>query len=302
MKTVDEALQHILDSVQALEKEAVELADLAGRALANDVVARRALPPWDNSAMDGYAVRVDDVDSDTMVLPIDDHIPAGDGSARHLRPGVAHRIFTGAPLPSGADAIILQEDTIRENDTVRILERPRVNQHIRRAGSDVSVGQTILKAGRTITPGDVSFLASQGLTRADVVRKAHVRVMSSGNELVKPSDAPLEAGQIIDGNTVALLNAVRCMGALPTQAQSLPDDFDTTCDAISQACQGTDVLITTGGVSVGEHDHVREAIKALSGDGFGFWKVAIKPGKPIVFAQIESCWVFGLPETQSVHS
>ncbi|MEE2788149.1 MAG: gephyrin-like molybdotransferase Glp [Myxococcota bacterium] len=295
MLSVRDAQQIILEKVSPLDAENAPLGLLLGRTLADDFRARRALPPWDNSAMDGYAVRVLDVPRVPTVLPVIDQIAAGDSRSLTLPPGSAMRIFTGAPMPNGADAVVLQEDTSLSASGVEIKDQPMMMQHIRRAGSDIAHGAPVLPKGRMLTPGDISLLASQGCTAVSVVRRPRVAVMATGSELASPDQDMLARGQIVDGNTPALLAAVSDAGAIARQLPATPDALDQTIGAIEAATRGVDVLLTTGGVSVGDHDHVRTALRQLSGEDFGFWKVAIKPGKPIVFARIGRCLCFGLP-------
>ena len=227
-------------------------------------------------------------------LTIGPHIAAGDGEEYHLKPGTAARIFTGSVLPEGADTVILQEDTERDGSRVVVNEVPRHGQHIRFRGEDISPGQIVLSAGRVLSPGDLSCLASLGYTEASVHRRPSVQLMTTGRELLRPGEGPIKRGQIIDGNTGALAYAVRALGAVATVLPVVPDDRAETLAAVQSALTA-DVLITTGGVSVGEHDHVRDAIDAACPQGLSFWKVAVKPGKPLVFAQTANGFIFGLP-------
>ena len=220
MLTVEEAQALILAEIQPLEAESVLLEKLGGRIAAADVRCQWPLPGWDNSAMDGYAVRAADVSSVPSCLAISDHIAAGDGRPRVLAPGTAARIFTGALLPDGADTVIVQEDTVRDGDSVQVNCLPRFGQHIRRAGSDVSAGALICTSGRVLTPGDISLLASQGYTETMVYERPVVTILTTGNELRSPGSGRPDRGEIIDGNTVALANAARAAGGLPNMGNS----------------------------------------------------------------------------------
>jgi len=294
MLSVHQAQTQILERTRPLDVEHLTLSQAGGRVLAQDVVAPISLPGWDNSAMDGYAVSTAAVPTVGTVLKVSAHIAAGDGEERELELGTAARIFTGALVPSGADAIVLQEDTVRAGDRVTIQEVPQRGQHIRRAGEDIEEGQTVLVAGRLLSAGDLSCLASLGVTELPVYRRPIVHLMTSGSELLRPGQGRPKRGQVIDGNTTALAHLVNALGFEAKVLPVIRDDAAATHGAVAAALSA-DVLITTGGVSVGAHDHVRGAIQAACGDGFGFWKVAVKPGKPLVFGQAERCTVFGLP-------
>lgn len=294
MLTVDEALARILAALRPLEAERVELTRAAGRVLAETVTARRALPAFDNSAMDGYAIRAADVPRAGIALPVVDAIPAGDPGDRPLPPGCAARIFTGAPLPPGADAVILQEDAQRAGDRVTFTEPAHPGQHVRRAGSDTALGDRLLEAGRVLLPGDLAALAAQGRSQIAAIRRPVVAITATGDELIDVDAGEPGPGQIINGNSLALAAAVEAAGGIARILPVIPDDAAATRAALRRAARA-DALITTGGVSVGEHDHVAEALRALGGDAFGFWKVRIKPGKPFAFGYIGDCAAFGLP-------
>ena len=294
MITVDDALARLLAALTPLDAERVELTRAAGRVLAEDITARRRLPAFDNSAMDGYAVRAADVPRAGVTLPVAFEIPAGDIGDRPLPPGAAARIFTGAPLPPGANAVILQEDTTRDGDRATFTEAPTAGQHIRRAGSDVAPGAPVLTRGRVLTPGDLAALAAQGRSQLAVTRRPVVAITSTGDELIDVDGGEPGPGQIVNGNSLALAAAVEALGATARILPVIPDDRAATLAGLRRAARA-DVLITTGGVSVGDHDHVGHALRELSGDRFGFWKVRIKPGKPFAFGHIGDCAAFGLP-------
>lgn len=294
MIAVDEALARILAAVSPLEAERVELTRAAGRVLAEAVVARRRLPAFDDSAMDGYAVRAADVPRPGVVLPVVAEIAAGCTGTTPLPPGAAARIFTGAPLPPGADAVIIQEDATREGERVRFAEAAEVGRNVRHAGSDVRVGEAVLDAGRALTAGDLAALAAQGRAQVAVVRRPVVAITSSGDELIDVDGGEPARGQVVNGNSLALAAAVEAIGAEARILPVVPDDPAATEAAIRRAARA-DALLTTGGVSVGAYDFVGQTLARLGGARFGFWKVRIKPGKPFAFGHIGECAAFGLP-------
>lgn len=295
MIDVDAAIARILDTVEPLDPERIELTYAVGRVLAEAVTARRLLPAHDNSAMDGYAVRAADVPGPGAALPVVDEIPAGRTDPQTLPEGAAARIFTGGCLPPGADAVMLQEDAERDGDRVVFGEGAQTWQHVRRAGSDVRVGDVVAAAGRVLLSGDLAALAAQGRSQVAVVRRPVVAIASSGDELIDVDGGAPARGQIVNGNTLALAAAVRMAGAEPRILPVIRDDAAATEQAIRRATRGADVLLTTGGVSVGDHDHVGRTLARLGGERFEFWKVRIKPGKPVAFGHIGACAAFGLP-------
>lgn len=294
MLAVDDALARILAALEPLPAERVELTHAVGRVLAADVVARRRLPAHDDSAMDGYAVHAADVPAAGAALAVVAEIPAGKSDTRPLPRGAAARIFTGGCLPPGADAVMLQEDATRDGDRVTFSEGASPWQNVRRAGSDVRVGDGVLDAGRALLPGDLAALAAQGRAQVPVVRRPVVAIASSGDELIDVDGGAPARGQIVNGNSLALAAAVRAIGAEPRILPVIPDDRAATVRAIRAAARA-DVLLTTGGVSVGEYDFVGQVLAELGGERFEFWKVRIKPGKPFAFGHIGDCAAFGLP-------
>lgn len=293
--SVPDALATVLARVSPLGPERVSLLDAVGRVLAESVTATRRLPAWDNSAMDGYAVRAADVSAPGVTLPVAAAVAAGDAGEAPLPPGAAVRIFTGAPLPPGADAVVIQEDTEAGPGTVTFRVAAEVGDNIRRAGSDVEPGTALLSPGRTLTPGDLALLAAQARLTLAVNRAPRVAIVSSGNELLEIDAGEPGRGQIANTNAWALAAAVRAAGGVPRILPILRDDRAATEAALAEAAASADLLLTSGGASVGDHDHVGPALKALSGDAFAFWKVAIKPGKPLIFGRIGACTAFGLP-------
>ena len=292
---VDEATARILSRLRPLPPERVSLLEARGRVLAEAVLATRRLPAWDNSAMDGYAVRAADLATPGVTLPVVGEVAAGAAGDVPLAPGTTVRIFTGAPVPPGADAVVMQEDTSREGGGVTFKTAPRVGENVRRAGSDVEPGTVVLPAGRALTPGDLALLAALGRLSANVHRRPEVAILSSGSELVDVDGDPPGPGQIVNSNAWALAAAVLDAGGVPRVLPILRDDREATIAALADAAATADVLLTSGGVSVGDHDHVGPALSALSGDALAFWKVAIRPGKPLIFGLIQRCAAFGLP-------
>ncbi|MCB9526921.1 MAG: molybdopterin molybdotransferase MoeA [Myxococcales bacterium] len=294
MLTVDDALARILARIHPLDPERVELTRAAGRVLAERITARRRLPAFDDAAMDGYAVRAADVPAPGVTLPVAFAIAAGQPGDRPLPPGMAARIFTGAPLPPGADAVIMQEDATRDGDRVTFTEAPKPGQHVRPAGGDIERGAPLLAPGRVLTPGDLAALAAQGRAQIAAIRRPVVAITSTGDELIDIDAGDPARGQIVNGNSLALAAAVEATGAIARILPVIPDDPQATRAALTRAARA-DVLITTGGVSVGDHDHVGATLRELGGEDFGFWKVRIKPGKPFAFGHIGHCAAFGLP-------
>ena len=290
MLSVAEARGRILDRVRPLDAEDVPLGQAPGRFLAGPITAGRALPPFDNSAMDGFAVRAADLPGE---LPVAGSIAAGAGLDAALAPGTAVRIMTGAPLPVGADAVVMREEADDRGDRVRF-ERPAVaGQHVRRAGEDIAAGAEVLAAATRIGPGEVAVLASLGHAEVRVTRRPRVAILSTGDELCPLGGTP-RPGQIISSNEHALTVQAIEAGAEVVATALVPDD-PAAMEAALIAAMGSDVLVTSGGVSVGDHDHVRGAMEAV-GIAIDFWKVAMRPGKPVTFGVARGgALCFGLP-------
>ncbi len=287
---LEEAVDTVLAGIVPLGSERISLAESDGRVLASDVRARRALPPADNSAMDGYALRAADQGSP---LPVGMRIPAGTWPEGPLPPGEAARIFTGAPVPDGADTVVAQERTERDGDgPVRIVRPETAGANIRRAGEDVSLGELIARRGERVGPGLVGLLAGQGQTWVDAVRRPVVAILATGDEVHEPGD-PLPAGHIVSSNSWALAARVWEAGGVPRYLGIARDDRGSLESAL-RGLSGADVLLTIGGVSVGELDFVKEAIAALGGEQ-RFWKVKVRPGKPNAFGTVGGARWFGLP-------
>lgn len=293
MLKVEQAIDAILGRVRVLEPERVGVLEAVGRVLAESVVADATLPAWDNSAMDGYAVRHADVALNTP-MPVTFEVAAGCTGDRPLGPGEVARIFTGAPIPPGADTVIIQEDADRDGAQVAFREIPAAGANVRLEGNDVRPGDVVLDAGRTLIAGDVGLLAALGRTWVQVVRRPVVSIVSTGDELVSVDTPSLARGQIRNSNALMLAAAVQSVGAIPRIVPIVPDDRAATDRALALGAQA-DAMLISGGASVGDHDHVHVALRALSAEAFAFWKVKIKPGKPLAFGTIGHCAVFGLP-------
>ena len=300
MLTFEQALEKLLTAAQPVEEvRSLPLTATAGRVLAVLQQSTVAVPPLDNSAMDGYAVRLADITALGVCLPVSQRIPAGTvGTA--LQPGTAARIFTGAPVPAGADAVVMQELCEHGEGGVVINYMPRMNENIRRAGEDISVGATILQPGQKLRPQDVALAASAGLPELPVYRRVRVGIFFTGDELVQPGE-PLPPGAIYNSNRYALRSLLEGMGCEVRDLGTVPDRLDATRDALRRAAADNDLIITSGGVSVGEEDHVKPAVEAEG--SLDMWKIAIKPGKPLAFGDVRrstdhgggNAWFIGLP-------
>lgn len=291
---VDEALARVLDAATALAPEAVAVASAHGRVLAQDVAARRTQPPADMSAMDGYAVRTDDLAQLPARLRVIGEAPAGRLLARAIGRGEAARIMTGGVVPEGADTIVIQENARRDGDLV-IIEHPQgVGRHIRRAGLDFATGDTRLAAGRRLTVRDIAFAAAMNHAVLPVVRRPRVAILSTGDELVPPGAEP-SPGQIVLSNDLAIAAMARAEGAVTFDLGIVPDRLDVTAAAIRRAREwGADILVSTGGASVGDYDFVQKAL-VDEGMDLAFWKVAMRPGKPLMHGRLGAMRVLGLP-------
>lgn len=276
MISVDDYRERITALLGTAPATVLPLADAAGLVLAEDVPARVSLPPFDNSAMDGYAVRAADVTTSPVTLPVADDIPAGRVDVGTLEPGTAHRIMTGAPLPPGADAVVMVEDTDGGTETVTITAAARAGAHIRRLGEDVVAGSLALAAGTVLGHAHLGLAAAVGLAEVRVHRPPRVLVVSTGTELVD-APAPLRHGQIYESNSVMLAAAIRELGCEVEVIRSVVDDVEEFRKVIEPRLAGADLLVTSGGVSAGAYEVVKDA---LTGQGVEFQKVAMQPGGP----------------------
>ena len=305
LMSLDEALNTLLASASpVLPTEQVTVGDADGRVLALDLVSALHVPPQDNSAMDGYAVRCADVGQRLGVaLPVTQRIAAG-AEGTPLEPGSAARIFTGAPVPVGADAVLMQEDCAAlvatggasELPKVQINAIPGLGQNIRRAGEDISRGDTVLCRGQRLGPAELGLAASIGMAELAVARRPRVALFSTGDELVMPGTvAPqdMAPGAIYNSNRYFLSALLRRMGCVVTDLGIVPDKRDATVQALRDAAQTHDVILTSGGVSVGEEDHIKPAVQALG--TLDLWQIAIKPGKPFAYGRVGDAHFLGLP-------
>ena len=297
LRPLEDALAQLLAQAHPLGgTEIVSTFDADGRVLALDLVSPLQVPPQDNSSMDGYAVRAAEIADEGVALPVSQRIPAG-SEAKPLAPGTAARIFTGAPVPEGADAIVMQEDTEAEGDGhVRILRVPDAGQWIRRSGEDVRRGATVLAAGDRLTPASLGLAASIGCDEVEVARRPRVALFSTGDELVMPGVVPpedMKPGAIYNSNRFFLRALLLRLGCEVSDLGIVPDRRDATIDALSNAARNHDLILTSGGVSVGEEDHIKPAVQALG--SLDLWQIAMKPGKPFAYGRVKESHFIGLP-------
>ena len=307
MLTAQQALDHLLSNAKAVsESEMVAMQAALGRVLADNVNSLVDVPPLDNTSMDGYAVRTEDTQTAGNTLKIAQRIPAGSVGTQ-LEPGTAARIFTGAPVPPGADAVVMQEDcAISEGavDHVRVNIAPTSGQWIRRRGEDLTAGKVALTAGTFLRPQELGVAASAGLTHLNVRRKVRVAAFFTGDELSLPGE-PLKPGGIYNSNRDTLLACIKSLGCDATDFGIVPDSLEATKETLRKASKDHDLIITSGGVSVGEEDHIKPAVTAEG--RLDLWQIAIKPGKPLAFGAVRKSdnansnaaesetWFIGLP-------
>ncbi|ROR47219.1 molybdopterin molybdotransferase MoeA [Diaphorobacter sp. C33] len=301
LKPLDEALAELLAQAAPLAgTDTVNTFDADGRVLAQAATSPLQVPPNDNSSMDGYAVRCADVPAAGVELPVAQRIPAG-AFGVPLAAGTAARIFTGAPVPEGADAIVMQEDCeALDGDRVRVNAVPAQGQWIRRAGEDITRGAEVLAAGTRLTPAELGLAASIGLGTLQVARRPRVALFSTGDELVMPGEVPpaqMKPGAIYNSNRFFLRAMLLRLGCEVSDLGIVPDRREATVAALREAAQGHDLILTSGGVSVGEEDHIKPAVERLG--TLQLWQIAMKPGKPFAYGQIPhaggSAHFMGLP-------
>ncbi|NIR28783.1 MAG: molybdopterin molybdotransferase MoeA [Gammaproteobacteria bacterium] len=279
--------------VTVTDTETVPLRCAGGRVLTEDVVAPRDVPPHDNSAVDGYGVHFEDLDRARQTrLPVRGRVAAGHPLARGVPRGEAVRIFTGAPMPPGVDTVMMQEDCRAEGDTVCLMPGIERGANVRRRGEDIAAGNVVLHAGIRLRPQDIGLAASVGRRQLEVSRPLRVALFSTGDELREPGQ-PLDQGCIYDVNRYTVATLLTSLGASVTDLGILEDRRDVIQDALAEAAEGHDLVITSGGVSVGEEDHVKAAVEALG--RLHFWQLAIKPGRPIALGQLGRVPFVGLP-------
>ena len=297
--TLDEALERLVSAVPPLPAsghETLSTFDALGRVLQQDLRSPLDVPPADNTSMDGYAMRCADVPSVGVLLAVSQRIPAG-AVAAALQPGTAARIFTGAQAPVGADAVVMQEQCEAEGEGVRVNIVPEPGQWIRRRGEDVRSGDIVLPAGTRLTPQALGLAATVGAATLCVSRRPRVALFSTGDELAMPGE-PLKPGAIYNSNRFTLRAAILALGCDCVDLGIVPDRLDATRDALRRAAAGCDLIVTSGGVSVGEEDHLRPAVQAEG--RLDLWQIAMKPGKPLAFGAIDrpdgsSAFFIGLP-------
>ncbi|MDQ3272045.1 MAG: molybdopterin molybdotransferase MoeA [Pseudomonadota bacterium] len=299
LRSLDDALAELLAHAAALPgSESVCTFDADGRVLAVGVVSALQVPPEDNSSMDGYAVRSTELSDEGVELRVSQRIPAG-SSGGALEPGTVARIFTGAPVPAGADAVVMQEDcepVAGREGFVRVLQIPKPGQWIRRAGEDVTRGATVLSKGERLTPAALGLAASIGMDRLQVAKRPRVALFSTGDELVMPGEVPPEQmrpGAIYNSNRFFLRALLLRLGCEVTDLGIVPDRRDATLDALRSAAAAHDLILTSGGVSVGEEDHIKPAVQQLG--SLDLWQIAIKPGKPFAYGKVGAAHFIGLP-------
>ena len=290
--SVDEALETLLDGAKPVsETEQVPTMAAVGRVLAKAQTSTMDVPPMDNSAMDGYAIRLSDLNSSEKKLKIAQRIPAG-SVGKPLERGTAARIFTGAPVPAGADAIVMQEHCSVSGDVVTLNKVPKKGEWIRLAASDIRKGGTVLAAGKRLLPQDTGLAASVGIKTLPVFRKVRLGLFFTGDELVMPGD-PLPPGRIYNSNRFTLNGLAAAFGCEVRDYGIVPDRLDATREVLRRAAGENDIIVTSGGVSVGDEDHVKPAVEAEG--SLLMWKIAMKPGRPLAFGKVGGAAFIGLP-------
>lgn len=291
--SLDEARAAMLGGLEPLpETETLDIGATLKRVLAEPLVSAVDVPEFANSAMDGYAVRSEDVSRDvSTTLVVSQHIRAGD-PVGHLAPGTAARIFTGAPLPEGADAVVMQEDSERCGDQVRLSRAVEPGEHIRPRAHDIARGAAVLEAGHRMRAQDVAIAAATGTMRLQVRRRPRVAIFSTGDELALPGQA-LEPGHRYTANNHLLTALLHNAGAEVTDAGLVPDDLNVTCDKLVELARGHDLVLSSGGASVGDEDHVHQALGRVG--EVALWRIAVRPGKPLLFGRLQSVLFLGLP-------
>lgn len=292
MISVEEAWARILESVKPLASEEILIMDGLARTLAEDIKAERTTPADDSSAMDGYAVRFDDLETLPKKLEIIGEVPAGKPFAGEIKENQCARIFTGGIVPKGVDTVVIQENTARDGDTVTILEAPTKGRNIRKAGMDFTKGDVLVKSGKPLNERDISLIAGANRGKFKAFKRPGVALIANGDELVSPGGT-LTPGSVINSNTPALSALIQTAGAKLHSAEIVPDDLGALKEAFL-AAGSADMIVTLGGASVGDYDYVLEAFEAAGGE-MDFWKIAMKPGKPLMFGHLDGKPVFGLP-------
>ena len=290
--SVEQAIEKILSQAVAVEQtESVDTLNALNRVLAEDLHSTIDVPGYDNSAMDGYAVHSDDCQMSGAALLVTQRIPAGQVGSQ-VEPGCAARIFTGAPVPEGADAVVMQEKCDADENTVTINTVVTAGANVRRAGEDIKKDGTVLTAGKRLRAQELGLLASVGLAELKVKRRLKVATFFTGDEIIAPGK-PLAPGQIYNSNRYTLRGLLQAMDCEIIDLGIVPDTLEATVDVLKQAAEGADLVITSGGVSVGEEDYVRIALEKLG--ELSMWRIAMKPGKPVAFGKVDNALFMGLP-------
>ena len=293
---VDEARKIILEKIKVQGTEKVSISEALGRILSEDIIARRNNPPMDNSAMDGYALKAKDIELATSENPIKleiiEDLAAGYSPKMTIQSGQAVRIMTGAPIPEGADAVIMQEDTERNENSVQVKDKAEIRENIRDAGEDVREGETVIKKGAKLLPAHIGMMAVVGRSSVLVGRRPSVAILSTGDE-IKDLDDSLSGPCIYNSNGYMLSAQVKSAGGIPSYLGIARDNEEDLMEKFNWALQ-CDMVVSSGGVSVGDYDLVKASLKKM-GQEMLFWKVAMKPGKPLAFGRIDNVPIFGLP-------
>jgi len=293
---VDDARKIILEKIKVQGTEKVSISEALGRILSEDIIARRNNPPMDNSAMDGYALKAKDIELATSENPIKleiiEDLAAGYSPKMTIQSGQAVRIMTGAPIPEGADAVIMQEDTERNENSVQVKDKAEIRENIRDAGEDVREGETVIKKGAKLLPAHIGMMAVVGRSSVLVGRRPSVAILSTGDE-IKDLDDSLSGPCIYNSNGYMLAAQVKSAGGIPSYLGIARDNEEDLMEKFNWALQ-CDMVVSSGGVSVGDYDLVKASLKKM-GQEMLFWKVAMKPGKPLAFGRIDTVPIFGLP-------
>jgi len=293
---VDDARKIILEKIKVQGTEKVSISEALGRILSEDIIARRNNPPMDNSAMDGYALKAKDIELATSENPIKleiiEDLAAGYSPKMTIQSGQAVRIMTGAPIPEGADAVIMQEDTERNENSVQVKDKAEIRENIRDAGEDVREGETVIKKGAKLLPAHIGMMAVVGRSSVLVGRRPSVAILSTGDE-IKDLDDSLSGPCIYNSNGYMLAAQVKSAGGIPSYLGIARDNEEDLMEKFKWALQ-CDMVVSSGGVSVGDYDLVKASLKKM-GQEMLFWKVAMKPGKPLAFGRIDNVPIFGLP-------
>ena len=297
MLELEYSQRRILSAIQPLAAEPVSLWEATGRVLAQPVVSPLSLPVFDNSAMDGYAVRSADVAGASANSPVAlkclGAVAAGGAFRNNVEPKTCVRLFTGSPLPLGTDAVVMQEDTRASGDSIAVLDAVKPWENVRLAGEDVKRGAMLARCGERLHSAHLALIAATGVAEVQVTKQPVIGILGTGDEVVEAGQ-PLGPGQIYESNRVAIASLVRQAGGVPRPLPLVRDSLDATRTALERAFAECDAVVTTGGVSVGEHDMVKPAFEAMGGT-LEFWQVAIKPGKPFVWGRRGGKFLFGLP-------